>query len=172
MPEPKAEWLQRLRQLDDKADLRFNYEANRWEFILTCADGKPRSQFWCQFDAKRWERYTDPITGVTVEQQVPDRDPVTGMMPYRELNDREFAVAIANLEKSFVANPFDGAGTTRKEMLRRYHWNKAHTAKLFREAGEQFADFVWDHRRQIRDAGAGPLVQVTTTLTSRPKVEV
>jgi hypothetical protein len=153
----KPEWLQALRALDDKADLRFNYLLHRWEFILTCADGTPRSQFWCRFDAMRDEVYEDPITGKRVSQRVPDRDSVNGLMPFRELTDAEFAVALKNLTESFVGNPHDGAGTVRRQVMRNYRFNRDLKERKFREAGTDMADFLWEHRRQIRDAGAGPV---------------
>jgi len=164
MPTVKPEWIAALRQIDDKADLRFNYHVNRWEFILTGADMKPQSQFWCRFDATRMETITDPVTGKTYTQEVPDRDPVTGMMPYRDLNDREFAVALANLQRTFVGNPYDGQGTVQRDVGRRYFHNKYLQEKRWQQRGEEFADFVWDHRRQLRDAGAGPLITVTEAL--------
>lgn len=140
MREPKAAWLAQLRAVDAGADLRWNEAVSRWEFILTSADGVPRSQFWCQFDGPR--------------------DWATGLQPFRELDDDSMREACANLERTFIGNPFDGAGTTRREAMRRYTHNRDLQAKRFREAGELFAEYVWDHRRQLRDAGAGPLVTV------------
>jgi len=152
VPDPKPEWVAALRALDDKADLRFNYEAGRWEFLLSSADGVIRSQFWCDFSQPK--------------------DPVTGLAPYRELNDDTMREALANLERTFIGNPFNGAGTTKREVLRRYRFNRELQARRYRERGEAIADFVWDHRRQIRDAGAGPLITVPVTLTPRPKEKV
>jgi len=136
---PKPEWVAALRALDDKADLRWNEVAGRWEFILTSADGVPRSQFWEWFDQPR--------------------DPATGRHPYRPLDDTQMRVALANLERTFVGNPYDGAGTTAREVRRRWQFNQTLLAQRYRAAGEHFADFLWDHRRQLRDAGAGPLVK-------------
>jgi hypothetical protein len=140
--QPKPEWIAALRALDDKADLRFNHAVNRWEFILTGADMVPRSQFWCV-----WEG---------------ERDPVTGLKPYRPLDDAGMREALANLERTFIGNPYDGAGTTQREVKRRYRYNRDLQAQRYRERGQEYADFIWDHRRQIRDAGAGPLIPVLT----------
>ncbi|HKR56930.1 MAG TPA: hypothetical protein VJS20_11575 [Gemmatimonadales bacterium] len=156
MPEPKPEWLAALKAVDDKADLRFNYAVNRWEFILTCADGTPRSQFWCQYGATRRESYVD-TRGVKHWQTVPDRDPVTGMLPYRELTDLSFREAMKNLERSFVGNPFDGAGTVRRQVMQAHRFNQQHKQAIFRKGGELLSDFIWEHRRQLRDGGAGPV---------------
>lgn len=147
MPSPKPEWIAALRALDDKADLRFNYAVNRWEFILTGGDMVPRSQFWCDF------------TG--------ERDPVTGLKPYRELNDEQMRIALANLERTFVGNPYDGQGTPAREIGRRYFFNKHLQQERWRQTAEHFADFLWDHRRQIRDLGAGPVVSVPIQVVDR-----
>jgi len=164
MHAPKPEWLAALKALDDKADLRFNSTVGRWEFLLSSADGVVRSQFWCHFTATRQERYTDPYTGRTYEHTVPDRDPVTGLMPFRDLDDDGFTEALRNLERSFVGNPYDGAGTTRREVRRRYEYNERLKQARWKQQGEDYADYIWDHRRQIRDAGAGPLIAVAKEL--------
>jgi hypothetical protein len=144
MPDLKPEWLAALRAVDDKADLRFNTAVNRWEFILTGADMQPRSQFWCDFDG--------------------DRDPVTGMKPYRELNDAQMRIALENLQRTFVGNPYDGEGTVQRDVGRRYFFNKYLQEQRWQQRGAEYADYIWDHRRQIRDAGAGPLITVATEL--------
>lgn len=173
MPDPKAEWLAALRAVDDKADLRFNYAVNRWEFLLTCADGVPRSQFWCDFTATREQRVTDS-RGVVHVEQVPDRDPVSGLMPYRDLTDASFREALRNLERSFVANPYDGAGTIRRQVMGNYRYNRDLHAQKGREAGHRIADWIWERRRQIRDGGAGPVSGWTPASepTPAPKILV
>jgi len=142
----KPEWIAALQALTghETDTIRWNAHVSRYEFILTEADGVPRSQFWCQFDG--------------------ERDPVTGMKPYRPLNDAEMQVALANLQRTFVANPFDGNGTVQREVGRRYFFNKRLQEQRYKERGEEYADFIWEHRRQIRDAGCGPLVTVATEL--------
>jgi hypothetical protein len=143
MYDVKPEWLAALRAVDDKAELRFNHTVNRWEFLLSHADGILRSQFWGDF--------TKP------------RDPVTGLHPYRELNDATMREALANLEKTFIGNRYHH-GTPWREAGRAYFENKRLQEERWRKRGEDFADFIWDHRRQLRDAGAGPMVTVTKEL--------
>src|SRR5712671_2451509 len=108
----KPEWLVRLREVDPQADLRFNYLVGRWEFILSSADGVMRSQFWGRF-------YTEAPDGTRTPVPV---DPVTGLAPFRDLDDAAIKEACANLERTFVANRWDGAGTTRREVLRRHRF--------------------------------------------------
>jgi hypothetical protein len=140
MPDVKPEWLAALRALDDKADLKFNYVVNRWQFDLSHADGVLRSQFWGDFSKPR--------------------DPVTGLHPYRELTDDTMREAITNLERTFVGNPYDGHGTVQRQAGRAYFANKRLQEARWQKRGEDFANYLWDHRRQIRDAGTGPLVTV------------
>lgn len=136
----KPEWIAALRELDDKADIRWNGMVNRFEFLLSHADGVLRSQFWCDFSKPR--------------------DPVTGLQPYRELTDETMREALANLAKTFIGNRY-GHGTPYRTAGRAYFENKRLQEERWRKRGEDFADYLWDHRRQLRDAGAGPLVTVT-----------
>ena len=140
--EPKPEWLARLRGLHGcaEANLRFNYELWRWEFILPSADGIPRSQFWGWFK--------NPFTG---QQIVPDE--VTGLYPFRDLDDAGMEEAIANLEKTYVANPHDGAGSPRKEVQRRIDFNTRLREGWRREKADLFVDMVADRWRRMRGGG-------------------
>jgi hypothetical protein len=140
--EVKREWIAQLQALTGRETdtIRWNTSAQRFEFILTEADGVPRSQFWCEFDG--------------------DRDPVTGLKPFRALTDATMRVALANLERTFVGNPYDGNGTPAREVGRRYFFNKRLQEQRYRDRGREYAEFIWDNRRRIRDAGAGPLVSV------------
>jgi hypothetical protein len=138
----KQEWITRLQRLTgcETDTIRWNGTVHRFEFVLRDADNISRSQFWCDFNG--------------------ERDPVTGMKPYRPLTDSNIDEAFRNLERTFVGNPYDGNGTPAREIGRRYFFNKYLQQERWQKRAEEFADFVWDHRRQIRDAGAGPMVTV------------
>lgn len=88
-------------------------------------------------------------------------DNVTGMYPFRELDDAAMREAIANLESTFIGNRYDGAGTTRKEVLRRYRFNEQVKQDGYRRAGEAFADMAAERARRIRGA---PLIHVPTVI--------
>ena len=141
MREPKASWVRALRALTgfEQDDIRYNETLSRWEFILTSGDGVPRSQFWGLFK--------NPLTGLPVTP-----DPVTGLHPFRELDDEAMRDALKNLERTFVANPFDGAGSTRKEVMRRIEENRAEGQRRYRQGGEDFVDLVNDHAKRLRGA--------------------
>jgi hypothetical protein len=126
MRDPKASWVRALRALtgNEQDDIRFNEVLARWEFMLTSADGVLRSQFWGYFDR--------PI------------DPLTGLHPFRELDDAGMVEVLENLKVSFVANPFDGAGTTRKEVQKRMNANHAEGQRRYKQAGEDFVDMTVD----------------------------
>lgn len=112
------------------------------------ADGVPRSQFWGQF--------YDPVTREPIEP-----DPVTGLHPFRDLDDAAMREALANLAKTFVGNPYDGAGSTREEVRRRIEANKAESRRRYQAAGEAFADMAAERGHRLRGA---PLIAVPVTI--------
>lgn len=141
MREPKPEWVAALKAAcGSNHDLRWNETAGRWEFIIPGADGVPRSQFWGQFFDRK---------GVRIEP-----DPVTGLAPFRDLDDEAMAEAIRNLEVSFVGN-------TRREMEARIRHNRETLRAKYRAAGEAFADLAAERGRRIRGA---PLIHVPVTI--------
>jgi hypothetical protein len=136
----KPEWLVRLREVDPQADLRFNYLLGRWEFILGSADGIPRSQFFGRF-------YTEAPDGTRTP--VP-KDPVTGLPPFRDLDDAALEEVCRNMEQTFVGNRWDGAGTTRREVLRRYRANQALRKARYDAAGALWAEMYLDRLPRMR----------------------
>lgn len=157
--EPKPEWVAALRALcGSQADLRFNETVSRWEFILPSADGICRSQFWGWF-------YQTNAKGVRTRLKP---DPETGLHAFRELDDDSLREALDNLTRSFIGNPYDGAGTTRREVERRIAFNEEHRKAQYRRAGEAFADMASERARRLRGA---PIAQVLTDLTPRPKAK-
>jgi len=139
MRTPKLAWVLALRRLEGcaAAEIRWNETAGRWEFILAGADGVPRSQFYGWFNR--------PV------------DPVTGMYPFRELDDDGMREVLANLERTYVANRHDGAGTPRREVLRRYRFNRDLLQSKYRVAGEAFADMAAERGHRLRGS---PLIHV------------
>ncbi len=124
MREPKTRWVLALRALtgNEGDDIRWNEALGRWEFVLISADGIQRSQFWGWYDQPK--------------------DPMSGLHPVRELDDDAMIEALRNLEVSFVANPFDGAGTTKKEVLKRIGENRAEGQRRWKQGGIDFADMT------------------------------
>ena len=51
-----------------------------------------------------WGWFKNPLTGVKIEP-----DPVTGLVPFRELDATAQAEVLKNLEESYIGNRFDGA---------------------------------------------------------------
>lgn len=146
MREPRAAWVAALRRLEgcEDATIEWNAVAHRWAFNIRGADGVMRAQMWGRFDL--------PV------------DPVTGLHPFRDLDDAAMREAIANLERTFVGNRFDGAGTTRKEVLRRVRFNRDHLQRQYRAAGEAFADMAAERAHRLRGA---PIIHVPVTLTGQ-----
>ena len=147
---PKPCWVRALRALTgfEQDDIRYNETLGRWEFVLTCGDGVPRSQFWCV--------YKNPLTGEPIKP-----DPATGLQPFRELDDEAMRDALKNLESTFVANPFDGAGSTRKEVMKRIKENRDAGQRRYKQGGYAFADMVNDRAKRLRGAIRVP---VSTTI--------
>lgn len=138
MREPEDRWVRALRDLTgNEADtIRYNTVVDRWEFVIAGADGVPRSQFWCWFDRPR--------------------DPVSGLCPRRELDDDAMREVLRNLTVSFVGNPHDGAGLTRREVMKRHRTNRDEGQRRWKEAGLVFSDMAWERRRRLRgDAFSG-----------------
>ena len=141
MRQPKPSWVRALRALTgfEQDDIRYNETLSRWEFVLTCGDGVRRSQFWGV--------YKNPLNGMPVKP-----DPMTGLHPFRELDDDAMRDALKNLESTFVANPFDGAGSTKKEVMKRIEENRAEGQRRYKQGGEDFADMVNDRAKRLRGA--------------------
>lgn len=152
MREPRPEWVQALKATcGADHDLRWNETVSRWEFVIPSADGIPRSQFWGQF--WHWKQ----------GKRVPLKpDPVTGLYPFRDLDDHAMREALANLTRTYIGNPHDGAGTPDKEVRQRIAFNAERQKYVFRQAGNAFADLVAERARRIRGA---PQVTVVTNLT-------
>ena len=144
---PKPSWVRALRALTgfEQDDIRYNETRSRWEFILTSADGMPRSQYWGVSK--------NPLTGEPVKP-----DPVTGLHPFRELDDEAMRDALKNLEMTFVANPFDGAGSTRKEVQKRINENLDDGQRRYKQGGYDFADMVNDRAKRLRGAISVPVL--------------
>lgn len=104
-------WLTQLRAVSPGADLRWNEEVYRWEFLIRDATGQLRSQFY--------GRFHDTNTGQKLKP-----DPQTGMFPFRELDDEGLREVCRNLTESAVWNRHDGAGTTRKQVVQNLLHNR------------------------------------------------
>jgi hypothetical protein len=153
--EPKPEWVAALKALcGAESDLRFNETAGRWEFVLPSADGISRSQFWGWFYQPRGQ-----------ERLPLEPDPETGLHAFRDLDDATMREALANLERTFIGNRHDGAGTTRREVERRMAFNADLLRGKYRRAGEAFADLVHERARRLRGA---PLVQILLPTGGKP----
>lgn len=141
MREPKPEWITALRQLtgQERDTIRFNEGVHRWEFQMVGASGELQSQFWGQ--------YHDPRTGARL---LPDEE--TGLYGFRELDDAGMQEALRNLEMTFVGNAYDGAGTVRRQALRRMRDNRALRRKHVKEAADGFADAVLERAARLRGA--------------------
>ena len=147
MREPKPEWIAALRRLTgcEQDTIRFNETVWRWEFVLTGADAIPRSQFWGWFNQPA--------------------DPITGLQPFRELDDDGMREALRNLERTFIGNPWDGLGSTKKEVTRRMKFNEEQKARGYKEAGDAWADMFMERRRRIH---AHPMVGWTRASEPQP----
>lgn len=154
----KPEWLARLHEVDPQADLRFNALVGRWEFILTSADGKMRSQFWGRFYVQKLDGTRTPLPP----------DPETGLHEYRDLDDAAIEEVCDNLERTFIGNRHDGAGTTRREVLRRYRYNKELARRHYKQLGEEWADRFVDRLPRMRGT---PQVGVLIDLSPKPNPE-
>lgn len=113
----------------DFVEARFNEAVGRFEVVTLSAANMPVSQFF------GWFR--NPITGEKIEP-----DYVTGLVPYRDLNDDAQNEVFANLEKSFIGNAHDGAGTNANDIARRRAHNEALRRTRLRQRAETIANVI------------------------------
>jgi hypothetical protein len=127
---PPADFVARVRALAGSDwDVRWNDALNRWEFISTSAGGARVSQFL------GWDK--NPLTGATIEP-----DPVTGLLPFRDLDAEGQASVLKALEETYIGNRVDGAGTWRRQIEQRMAHNQAVREKSWKERGQLFADLI------------------------------
>lgn len=110
-------------------DCRWNDAVQRWEFVSLSAAGKPVSQFW------GWFR--NPLTGAAITA-----DPVTGLSPFRDLDPAAQDEVLDNLERSFLGNRADGAGTWKRQITERQDFNRALQTSRIRAKADAFADLL------------------------------
>lgn len=115
--------------------------------MLPEADGNIRSQFW------GWFRDGN---GNAIEP-----DAVTGAYPFRELDDSAMREALRNLEETYIGNPWNGAGTTRREVQRRIDFNHELRQSQFKAAGDLWADMYIDRLSRIK---GNPVIQVPVVI--------
>lgn len=152
MREPRESWVAALRaECGAESYIRWNELVGRWAFGLQNADGVVREQFFGWF--------TNPQTG----ERIP-ADDTTGLPPFRDLDDAAMAEVLGNLQRTFVGNPYDGAGTPRREILRRQQYNKDLRQKKYRELGDNFADRAAERGRRMRGS---PLIHVPVVLGAK-----
>lgn len=127
-------WLAQLRAVSTAdADLRFNETVGRWEFRIKDALGELQSQFYGWFH--------DPVTGARIQS-----DPVTGLLPFRELDDEGMRVVCRNLRETALWNPYNGLGTTRKTVAARMRHNRDLREKL----RAQRVEYIKDRLGEVR----------------------
>lgn len=155
MREAKPEWIVALRALtgQERDTIRFNETVGRWEFQMVGASGEIQSQFWGV--------YHDPVTGQRVRP-----DEATGMYAFRELDDAGMREALANLERTFVGNRVDGAGTVRKHLLKGMRYNRQVLRKHRSDRADLFVDMVADRGQRMR--GAVQIVMPGTLAAKAP----
>lgn len=127
---PPEDFVRRLKaQCGSDWDVRFNEEVNRWEFLSTSAGGMRVSQFLGWF--------VNPLTGERLEP-----DPITGLLPFRDLTPDAQEEVLRNLDVSFLGNRADGAGTFKRQFEQRIRYNKAIQVESAKKRGQLYADLI------------------------------
>jgi hypothetical protein len=137
MARQAPEWfVARMRQFPDFLDVRYNDVVGRWEFSFMSAANLPVSQF---FGLEK-----NPLTGAPIEP-----DPVSGLLPFRDLDDTACHEIVKNCERTFLGNRVDGAGTWKKQIAERSEYNRGLRQESARKRGEDFAYLIqqFDLRR-------------------------
>lgn len=108
---PAAFVAEMRRKFADFRDVRWNEQVGRWEFVFLSAMNRECSQFL------GWSH--NPLTGETIEP-----DPVSGLLPMRELDVEAQAYVIASCEKTYIGNPVDGASSWAEHFRKGIEHNK------------------------------------------------
>lgn len=125
-------FVARLRAaFSDFIDLRYNVTVHRWEYVSLSSANKQVSQFWGWFK--------NPLTGKVIEA-----DPVTGLLPFRDLDLTAQEEMFANLERSFIGNRADGQGTHRAQQAAHRKFNTDLLAKRRMERANLITDILMD----------------------------
>lgn len=144
MPRQAPDWfVARMKQFPDFLDVRYNDVVGRWEFRFTSAANLPVSQFF------GWEK--NPLTGAALEP-----DPVSGLLPFRDLDETACHEILANCDRTYLGNRADGAGTWQKQIAERSKFNRQVRTDSARKRGEEFAYLIqqMDLRRPwVREHG-------------------
>lgn len=123
--EAPAWFVARLRQYPDFVELRFNEQLERWEFVFLSAANKPVSQFY--------GRQVNPFTG---ERIAPD--PVTGLLPFRDLDDTACGEILKSLDETFIGRR-EGPGTWRRQAAEANAFNRAAHERQVAQRADDFA---------------------------------
>lgn len=126
---PVAFVAEMRRKFPDFVSVEFNHLLHRWDFCFLSAANKPVHQFLGITN--------NPITGQVIEP-----DPVTGLLPFRDLTLDAQRDIIRSCEKTFVGNPYDGAGSPTKDVKKKIEKNKQHHLKKAKERGDTYADMI------------------------------
>lgn len=127
MREPPAGFVAQVKALCGADwEVRYNDHVGRWEFISTSAGGRRVSQFY------GW--YRNPLTGARIEP-----DPVTGLVPFRDLDIAAQQEILKSLEETYLGNRADGAKNWETWSGDRMRYNKQLDAQKRRQRAEDYA---------------------------------
>lgn len=125
--EAPADFVAQLkREFPDFVEVRFNEQVGRWEFVLLSAANRPVSQFL------GWDR--NPLTGEKIEP-----DPVTGLLPFRDLDPTAQNEIIDNMRRTFLGNRHDGDGTWQRKADNANRYNRELRLQNAKRRAEDFA---------------------------------
>lgn len=157
MRTPDRRWTDELRRrFGDQVKLSWNVDVGRWQFDVQCVDMQYRPQFL------QWTH--DPKTGQKLKA-----DPQTGLLPFRELTDETFREVCRNLERTYLANPFDGGQTARGHLRKVQRFNDDLKAQRDRDLRREGEAYFRDHHRQLT---GGLLVGGARPTPTRGGIEV
>lgn len=99
------------RRFPDFVDVRYNTLFCRWEFIFLSAMNRPSSLFL------GWTH--NPLTGQQLEP-----DPISGLLPFRDLDYDAQRSVIENCEATFIGNRVDGHASWKEKLRDNVEYNK------------------------------------------------
>ncbi len=111
----------------DFVTARYNDVIGRYEIVTRSTVGREVSQFL------GW--WTNPLTGARIEP-----DPVTGLVPFRELDEDAQEEVFRSMQVTGIDNRHDGPGSHAKKMAQARAYNAALEKTRRRARAETIAD--------------------------------
>jgi hypothetical protein len=121
--------LEMRKRFPDFVSVEWNQLLSRWSFCFLSAANKPVHQFLGVTK--------NPLTGQAIEP-----DPVTGLLPFKDLTIDSMQEVLKSCEQTYIGNRYDGTGSQKGELTKKIKYNKkVHQAQV-KDRANTYADMI------------------------------